>query len=465
MVVEKRLRKGISVALCVVMGATLFSVRPAPVSAAGPNPVVVENAKPGTADWRIGLSPYNVANDVNKQIKGYASATSINKGETIDLKVTVSPAQPFSIKVFRIGWYGGLGGRLLTTVGPLPGVTQDACPADPSTGLIECHWSTSYTLAVPSDWTSGIYLAQLTSQAGFQNNIQFVVRDDARVADLLYQLPVANYQAYNNYPSDGSTNCGTTVPATGKNLYDSQSAPGNTVVGRPRAVKVSFDRPYACGGADDIFGPDWSWDGYFIHWLERNGYDVCLFDQSRHPPARRPAASTTRDSCRSVTTSTGRSTMFDAAEAARDAGVNLAFFGGERRLLAGPVRALLERSADRVMVGYKNTPNNTYSTLDPYPDPKLRTGALPGPAREPTRAEPPRRDASGRAPSGRRSIRPYVVQNSDHWMYAGTGFQNGSTVPGHRRLRVRYVQLPVRSATTYQLRASCRHRRCGMATG
>jgi len=416
-----------SAGLALAIASTLLSAPPVAVAAGG-NPVVVENATTGTGDWRLGLAPYQVADDVNKQIKGYASATSVDKGGSIDLKVSVSPAQPFRIKVFRLGWYGGLGGRLLTSIGPLPGVSQGGCPADPSTGLIECHWTTSYTLTVPATWTSGVYLAQLTSDAGFQNDIQFVVRDDGRVADLLYQLPVATYQAYNNYPSDGSTNCGTTVPATGKNLYDNQSAPGNTVVGRPRAVKVSFDRPYACGGADEITGADWSWDGYFIHWLERMGYDVAYstsLDTHEHGERLlryKGFLSVGHDEYWSKE-------MFDAADAARDAGVNLAFFGGNDVYWQIRMEPSSSGVPDRVVVGYKNTPNNTYSTVDPYPDPKLRTVRFQDPP-----VNRPSQELLGLTfwSSTERSTlnTPLVVQNSDHWMYAGTGFGDGSAVSG-----------------------------------
>lgn len=49
-------------------------------------------------------------------------------------------------------------------------------------------------------------------------------------------------QAYNNYPND----------TTGKSLYDYNSGTTNTVAGSPRAVKVSFDRPYWGYGDGDF---------------------------------------------------------------------------------------------------------------------------------------------------------------------------------------------------------------------
>src|SRR5438045_1442142 len=90
------------------------------------NPIVVENQQTGTSNWRIS----NVANDTLGQIKGYASATSVNKGGSITFHISVNPAQTYNIEVFRIGWYGGLGARLMAQAGPLDGTPQPTCPMD-----------------------------------------------------------------------------------------------------------------------------------------------------------------------------------------------------------------------------------------------------------------------------------------------------------------------------------------------
>src|SRR5205814_1680242 len=225
------------------------------------SPTVLENQQPGSGNWRMWLHNIPPADDVNKQIKGYASATSVNKGESITFYVTVNPAQQYTMDVYRMGWYQGLGGRLMQSIGPLQGVAQPACPVDATTGLIECDWTASYTLTVPTTWTSGVFMVQLTNAQGSQNYITFVVRDDARVADIMFQQAVATYQAYNNYPDDN---------ATGKSLYDFNSYGANTVAGTPRAVKVSWNRPYADYGGGQFL----TWDYYFVRWLERSGYDV-----------------------------------------------------------------------------------------------------------------------------------------------------------------------------------------------
>src|SRR5207245_2161134 len=85
--------------------------------------------------------------------------------------------------------------------------------------------------------------------------------DDSRQAEILYQQSVNTYQAYNNFPNDG---------ATGKSLYEYNSYGANTVAGTSRAVKVSWNRPYAGDGGGEFL----KWEYYLTRWLERAGYDV-----------------------------------------------------------------------------------------------------------------------------------------------------------------------------------------------
>src|SRR5882672_10132280 len=224
------------------------------------SPVAIENQQPGSGDWAMGVGGLP-ADDVGKQIKGYASATSVNKGDSITFYVSVAGAQTYTIDFYRMGYYQGLGGRLMQSVGPLAGSPQPVCLPDINTGLAECNWAASYALAVPTSWTSGVFLAKLTSSTGFQNWIIFAVRDDARQADLVYQQPVNTYQGFNNYPNDN---------ATGKSLYDFNSFGLPTASGTTRAVKVSWNRPYADRGAGQFF----NWEYNFVRWIERSGYDV-----------------------------------------------------------------------------------------------------------------------------------------------------------------------------------------------
>src|SRR5204862_990701 len=53
------------------------------------SPVVLENQQPGSGNWQMWLRGIPPADDSVKQIKGYASATSVNKGGSITFYVTV----------------------------------------------------------------------------------------------------------------------------------------------------------------------------------------------------------------------------------------------------------------------------------------------------------------------------------------------------------------------------------------
>lgn len=406
------------------MLATPLALRMRASAATNNNPTYFENQQPGTLNWQIALGGYSRSDDGSLQIKGYASAASINIGESINFYITVKPVQSYTIDVYRVGWYGGKGGRLMQHIGPLNGVVQPAPTLDTTTGMIVCPWAASYTLNVPTNWTSGIYLALLTNANSYQTYIIFTVRDDARSADILYQQSVTTYQAYNNYPDDNKT---------GKSLYDGGSYGSKTSLGTQRAVKVSFDRPYTYTdhtGAGELL----HYDIYFIRWLERNGYDVCYStDIDTHTNGARMLnfkafLSVGHDEYWSKQ-------MYDNAQAARDAGTSLAFFG------ANPVYwqirfepSTLNGVANRVITCYKDTAldpvNNSSSGV--Y-NPSLTTVTW----RSTLLNRPEQQlvgimytsyiDADNPALS-------YVVKNSTtssgQKVYSGTGLTDGSSVAG-----------------------------------
>src|SRR6266446_5132511 len=402
-------RVGILLYLMMVTGLLV-----SPAHGQASNPIVIENQQPGTGQWQIfGTS----ATDDGGQIKGYASATSVNKGQNITFYVSTNPAQTYTIDVYRMGWYQGLGGRLLQHIGPLNGVPQPTCPTDATTGMIECHWSPAYTLATQTSWTSGVYLALLTNAQGYQNYIAFVVRDDSRVAALLYQQPVATYQAYNDYPNDSKT---------GKSLYAFNSYGATTVSGGPNAVKVSFDRPYSSDGTGIAWGQSFfSWEFAFVRWMEMSGYDVTYAtDIDTHTNGNmllnyRGILSVGHDEYWSKP-------MYDAFIAARDAGVNLGFFGANAIYWQVRFEPSSSGATNRVLVCYRN------AALDPITDPSLKTVNW----RDPQLNRPEQTlvgvqfTAQTQYNSQNNGYYPYVVTNSGNWVYAGTGFKDGDSVPG-----------------------------------
>src|SRR5262249_54102684 len=131
------------------------------------NAICTENQATGTDQWLIpNAAGTAIADDTGNQIKGYTSAASVrNDGsDPLTFFVTVNPPQTFTIDLYRLGWSGGLGGRLMQHLGPFTGVNQGACPVvDSATQLVACSWSASYALTVPATWTDGVYMAVLTN--------------------------------------------------------------------------------------------------------------------------------------------------------------------------------------------------------------------------------------------------------------------------------------------------------------
>jgi hypothetical protein len=237
-------------------------VKPVARSCSTGNPVTLENCYPGSSEWVLASTPTVAAGG----IEGFATATSINQGESIGLKVNTAAGVSYDAEIYRSGYYGGSGARLVSAIRKLAGAAQPACTsAATTTGLLDCsNWSTSLTLTTTNSWPTGVYLVRLVrNDNGAENEILFVVRDDSRATPVLYGIPFSTYEAYNNYG--------------GKSLYSFNSTGSNTVAGTPRAVKVSFDRPFeqARTAATTNFN-DWytRTDYELVSWLERSGYDV-----------------------------------------------------------------------------------------------------------------------------------------------------------------------------------------------
>jgi N,N-dimethylformamidase beta subunit-like protein len=370
---------------------------------AAANPVVTENQQAGSGSWRIGAL---VSDDSTGQIKGYASLTSVNQSDTITFYVTVTPAQAYTIDIYRTGWYGGLGGRLRLHQAGLPGVTQQACTSDATTGLIACHWTPSYSLTIPNDWTSGVYLALLTNSVGYQNYVPFVVKD-GRPAAYNYQESVNTSEAYNDYPNDG---------LTGKSLYAYNSYGAFTVGGDQRAVKISFDRPYTKDGS----GLFLTFGVQLVRWLEQSGYDVTYTtDVDTHANA--SALLQSKGLIVSGHDEYWSKEMYDGVQAARDAGVSLAFLGADAVSWQVRYEASDSGVPNRIIVCYKD------ATIDPVQGPtttvRWRSAMLNRPEQTLVGVQ-----SEGQVAWGNNA--GYVVINSSSWAYAGAGVKDGDTVPG-----------------------------------
>lgn len=215
-----------------------------------------------------------------REIEGYASVCSASSGQSVDLYVNTA-APSFTIQIFRMGWYGSRGARRIWGPVTARGLRQPIPAPDPGSGLVDCDWQSPVTFVVGADWRSGVYLAKLEEGVGHcQSYVIFVVRDDNDDADVVFQLPVNTYQAYNFWGGRSAYGWG-----SGAGL------PWGSTAGSA-AVLISFNRPYAAStnraaamgmGAGEFLSnvqpvatgypiSSAGWDYNLVRWLEREGY-------------------------------------------------------------------------------------------------------------------------------------------------------------------------------------------------
>jgi hypothetical protein len=243
--------------------------------------------------------------------------------------------------------------------------SQPACRNDSApTGLIDCgNWAVSASWTVPATAVSGLYLAHLVrNDTGGSSLIPFVVRNDASHSDMLFQTSDETWEAYNTYGSNSLYQCGNNCPPGSPAAYKGAS-------------KVSYNRPWHSGADDN--GASWFMYAEYpmIRFLEENGYDVSYtsgVDMSQ------PGAASKIEQHKTFL-SVGHDEYWSGqqranVEAARDAGVNLAFFSGNEVAWKTRFESSIDGSntPNRTLVAYKETHYN--APTDPE-DPPTWTGA------------------------------------------------------------------------------------------
>jgi hypothetical protein len=208
----------------------------------------------GTEAWRLPGPKGLLGGEARGAIAGYVSEQTLAPGERESVYVRAPGARSVRIEVYRMGWYGGLGGRLVLRSAQLPVVGQPPCSHNGATGLTECGWHATLSFAVPHALPSGVYIVKLYASTGAQSDCLFVLRP-LRVPRLLVQIPTATYEAYNAWGGDS--------------LYPGGRRVG--VTGSTQGVEVSYDRPYdSQTGAGQFFIGDVA----VVRFLERYGYPV-----------------------------------------------------------------------------------------------------------------------------------------------------------------------------------------------
>ncbi|HEV7146782.1 MAG TPA: N,N-dimethylformamidase beta subunit family domain-containing protein [Pedococcus sp.] len=215
-----------------------------------------ENAKAGTADWTIPVA--------TTALSMYATATSAACGDTVGLRIDSS--SPVTVQAYRMGYYGGLGGRLVWTSAQLPATAQPNATfggtgdVGSSAGLPlnmvdASSWTDSTSVPITSDFVPGTYLFKATDANGNSTYAPLTVRDDTHTRHaVLLQQATATWQAYN--------------PWGGADFYTT-----------PGSWRISYNRPYDRLGAGQFLDLERG----LVFWAEQHNVDVTYWtDEDMH---------------------------------------------------------------------------------------------------------------------------------------------------------------------------------------
>jgi len=335
---------------------TVVAVTAAVAAAPALNKIALENMKQGNP-----ISEWGLDGDGGGTIQGFATEISTNIGQTVDFKIATDSTH-YRIDIYRLGYYGGDGARKVASIDKslTTAQIQPHPIVDMSLGLIDCgNWSVSASWEIPADAVSGVYIAKLVREDGVEDAsiIPFVVRDDASASDIVFQTSDTTWQAYNAW--GGASLYYGEVPVDPADMIGylpPNCSCGLTAIGRASAI--SYNRPIITntspvGGTHDfIFGVEHS----AIQWLEQNGYDVSYI--SGVDASRNGNLLLNHQAYLSV----GHDEYWSAeqranVEAARESGVNLAFWSGNECYWKVRWDSSIDGNgqAYRTMVCYKET--------------------------------------------------------------------------------------------------------------
>ncbi|PYR88034.1 MAG: hypothetical protein DMF84_29665 [Acidobacteria bacterium] len=327
------------------------AIRPTLHAQATNNPIVAENSLAGSPQ-----NEWDIQGSGEPTLQGFATDISVNTGSVVSFKIKTS-APGFVIDIYRLGYYQAFGARKIATVTPTAAqVTaaqhQPACLTEAVSGLVDCgNW------AVTGSWNttaaiSGIFIAKLSrsDNLNLSSHIYFIVRDDSRTSEILFQTSDTTWQAYNQYGGN-SLYCG--------GPFDNSAGRYNCP---SRSAKASYNRPFdtrVLNPQSFLFNAEYP----MVRWLEANGYDVKYWtgvdtDRFGADPSIGLASSKRPKAFLSV----GHDEYWSAeqrahAESARNTGVNLAFFSGNEMSWKTRYEPSIDGSntSYRTLVSYKET--------------------------------------------------------------------------------------------------------------
>jgi len=348
--------------------------------------IVPENSLPGDPHWWL------TKTGAPDAIMGYAGQASVLPGDPLHLYVSTT-SREFTVRAFRIGWYGGDLARRVWESGPVRGHRQRPARIEPVTNTVHTNWGVS--LVLPTEgWPAGSYLLRLDAESGAQRYVPVTVRSRSTAGKVVLKNAVATWQAYNTWG--------------GYDLYI--GGPGGAY--GDRALAVSLDRPFDHEGANLFL----VYERKLINLAERMGLPLAYLastDIASDAHALDGAAALISPGHDEYWTPQERANVTSA----RNAGVNLAFLGANamfRRVRLEPTKL----GPDRLVICYK-----TDWQQDPMygKDNALVTNDF----REPPDPNP-ESSVIGTIYESFPTVADYVVATPDAWMFTGTGARKGT---------------------------------------
>jgi N,N-dimethylformamidase beta subunit-like, C-terminal len=367
------------------------SGKPAAAPRASTRKPVGENSLPGDPNWHIRHLGGPEA------MLGYTSKASVLAGEPFTLYASTT-ARSFTVKAFRMGWYGGDIARLVWKSKTVRGHRQRTPTVIKPANTVEADWGPSLT--VPTDgWPEGSYLLRLDAEHGAQRYVPVTVRSASTTGKIVIKNAVETWQAYNAWGG-----------------YDLYHGPGGIADYNNRSLVVSLDRPYDTNGAQLFLYHERK----LITLAERHGFPlayVTSMDIDAEPHLLHGAAALLSPGHDEYWTPQERAHV----TAARNAGTNIGFLGANccfRRTRLARSR-LGER---RLVICYKTS----------YPQDPLygKDNALvTSDWREPPHPDP-ESSLTGTYYESNPVSAAYVVASPRAWLFARTGVRKGTRFPG-----------------------------------
>jgi N,N-dimethylformamidase beta subunit-like protein/NHL repeat-containing protein len=351
-----------------------------------PSLIIAENKRPGSTGWHL--------DNPSGQIAAYADRTSALPGDQVTIHAGAVRATDATWELWRIGYYAGAGGRLISQGSAhVPAWTPGVL--NPNLGSVSAQWPATFSLDVPDDAVTGVFLVKLKSTLG-DTYATFVVREPVGGASILYPIPTNTYQAYNTWGGTG--------------LYANSRSDWQPW----HAYAVSFDRPYQNNGAGEVM----SMDRGLITFIEAQGYDVTYVTDA-DVDADPSLTADRRMIVYGAHTEYWTANMRDAARAAIAAGINVAFMGANSQYW----QVRFSDASRRLLIGYKE-----FANLDPLrsSDPTHTTTRW----RDPPLNLPENGMIGGMFGSWTWGSAPFTVSDPSSWLWAGTGLGAGSFIAG-----------------------------------